>query len=330
MKPTGVNLTRRDALTAAGMVALSGYAAWDGRKRRPAPVAKPEGRAVVTVVKAASYSQDLAARVIEGIRTCGLDVRGKKVLLKPNLVEFDPSTCINTNVAVIAAAYEAFQTLGAAEVLIGEGPGHRRDTYALAELARYRGDLEKFDSLFVDLNRDDVTPVKQFADRERIYLPNTALRADLIVSLAKMKTHHWAGATLSMKNYFGLVPGAVYGWPKNELHQVGIPESIVELNRIFHRSFAIVDGIVGMEGNGPIQGTPKPAGVLVMGSDLPAVDATCCRIMGIDPAKIEYLQMASDRLGVTDETRIEQRGEAIRSVRTDFQLIKEFHGLRLA
>jgi uncharacterized protein (DUF362 family) len=121
----------------------------------------------------------------------------------------------------------------------------------------------------------------------------------------------------------------VYGWPKNELHLVGIPESIVELNRIFRRSFAIVDGIVGMEGNGPIQGTPKAAGVLVMGSDLPAVDATCCRIMGINPAKVEYLEMASDRLGVVDEARVEQRGESIRSVRTNFGLIKEFEEYRL-
>jgi len=85
-----------------------------------------------------------------------------------------------------------------------------------------------------------------------------------------------------------------------------------------------------MEGNGPIQGTPKPVGVLVMGSDLPAVDATCCRIMGIDPARVEYLQMAADRLGVTEEARIEQRGEAIRRVRTNFQLIKEYSQLRLA
>ena len=50
-------------------------------------------------------------------------------------------------------------------------------------------------------------PFKGFADEERFYFPNTVLGADLIVSLAKMKTHHWAGATLSMKNFFGLVPG---------------------------------------------------------------------------------------------------------------------------
>lgn len=306
---------------------MAGYAALDSRKTPPRRIS---GSSAVAIVKASSYSDDLANRMLEGVRACGLDVRGQKVLLKPNLVEFDPNTCINTNVAVIAAAYEVFKTLGAEEVLIGEGPGHRRDTYALAELARYRSEVQKFDSLFVDLNRDDVSPVQGFADRGEIYLPNTALRADLIVSLAKMKTHHWAGATLSMKNFFGLVPGSVYGWPKNELHQVGIPESIVALNRIFRRSFAIVDGIVGMEGNGPIQGTPKAAGVLVMGSDLPAVDSTCCRIMGIDPHKIEYLAMAADDLGITEEPRIEQRGERIRDVRTDFKLIRDFESRRLA
>jgi len=269
-------------------------------------------------------------RILEGVRDCGLDVRRKQVLLKPNLLEFDPNTCINTDVSVVAAAYEVFRTLGAAEVKIGEGPGHRSDTYAIAEMARYRSEITGFDDLFTDLNRDDVSAVQQFADRKEIYLPNTALRADLVVSLAKMKTHHWAGATLSMKNFFGLVPGSVYGWPKNELHYVGIPESIVELNRIFRRSFAIVDGIVGMEGNGHIQGTPKPAGVLVMGGDLPAVDATCCRIMGIDPAKIEYLKMAADRLGVVEESRIEQRGEAVRAVRSEFRLIEQFKSARLA
>ena len=322
-----MKITRRDALAAAGAAAFAGYAAWDGRRSRPAQVT---GKSAVAIVKAASYSGDLVGPMLEGVRACGLDVRGKKVLLKPNLVEFDPSTCINTDVTVVAAAYEVFRTLGAADVRIGEGPGHRRDTYAIAEMARYRGEIAKFDDLFTDLNRDDVSAVQQFADRKEIYLPNTALRADLVVSLAKMKTHHWAGATLSMKNFFGLVPGSVYGWPKNELHYVGIPESIVELSRIFRRSFAIVDGIVGMEGNGPIQGTPKPAGVLVMGGDLPAVDATCCRIMGIDPAKIQYLNMAADRLGVVEESRIEQRGEAVRSVRSDFQLIEQFRQARLA
>jgi uncharacterized protein (DUF362 family) len=322
-----MKLKRRDFFPLAGAGMMAGYAAWETRKPRPQPSTRSSP---VMVVKAASYSEDLAGRMLDGIRQCGLDVRGKRVLLKPNLVEFDPATCINTEVSVVAAALEVFQTLGAAEVLIGEGPGHRRDTWSMAELARYRGEIPNFDARFVDLNRDDVSPVQGFADRGAIYLPNTALRADLVVSLAKMKTHHWAAATLSMKNFFGLVPGSIYGWPKNELHYVGIDWSIVELSRIFRRSFAIVDGIVGMEGNGPIQGTPKPVGVLVMGADLPAVDATCCRIMGIDPDRVGYLKMASDTLGVTDEARIEQRGEPIRSVRTNFKLVESFWHYRLA
>ena len=229
--------------------------------------AGPPGRSAVAILKAASYSADLAGILRRGAELCGLEAKGKRVLLKPNLVEFASTTAINTHVAVIAAAVELFRSLGAAEVLIGEGPGHRRDTLGLAEEAGYRSGIERFDSLFVDLNRDDVSSLRGFADLPDIYLPNTARRADLIVSLAKMKTHHWAGATLSMKNFFGLVPGSVYGWPKNQLHQIGIDRSISELHRVFPRSFAIVDGIVGMEGNGPIQGTPKNSGVLVLGSD---------------------------------------------------------------
>jgi uncharacterized protein (DUF362 family) len=322
-----MKFTRRDLFPIGAVGLLGGYATWQGNKK---PVYRLAGPSPVAVMKAASYSADLEGRMRDGIRECGLDVRGQRVLLKPNLVEFDANTCINTDVSVVAAAYDVFRSLGAAEVIIGEGPGHRRDTYAIAEMARYRSEIADFDNRFVDLNRDDVSSVRGFADRDEIYLPNTALRADLIVSLAKMKTHHWAGATLSMKNYFGLVPGSVYGWPKNELHHIGLSESIVELNRIFRRSFAIVDGVVGMEGNGPIQGTPKPVGVLVMGSDLPAVDATCCRIMGIDPARVEYLAMASDKLGNTAESRVEQRGEQIRSVQTNFNLIQRFHELRLA
>jgi len=318
---------RREFLAVAGASVFAGYAGFAGAPPKRHPLNTTPH---VSVIRAKSYTDDLVSRILEGVKQCGLNVRGQRVLLKPNLVEFDAQTCVNTDVAVVAAALEAFRSLGAAEVGIGEGPGHRRDTYAIAEMTRYRGEVPNFDAVFTDLNRDDVSPIQGFADRGEIYLPNTALRADLIVSLAKMKTHHWAGATLSMKNFFGVVPGSVYGWPKNELHQVGIDESIVELNRIFRRTFAIVDGIVGMEGNGPIQGTPKQVGVLVMGADLPSVDATCCRIMGIDPAKIDYLTMAAERgLGVIDEARVEQRGETIKSVATKFELISEFKQIRL-
>jgi uncharacterized protein (DUF362 family) len=322
-------MTRRKMMGLSA-AALVGTCAGMKLQKPPKLPEGPAGKSAVAIMRAKSYSDDLVSRMLEGIKEVGLDVRGKRVLLKPNLVEFDAATVINTDAAVIAAALEVFQRLGAKEVKIGEGPGHRRDTLDLADDAKYRANVPKFESIFTDLNRDDVSPVGSFAGESEFYFPNTVLGADLIVSLAKMKTHHWAGATLSMKNFFGVVPGSVYGWPKNKLHYLGIDESIVALNRQFRsKAFAIVDGVIGMEGNGPIQGTPKPAGVLVMGRDLIAVDATCARVMGIDPEKMGYLRLAAD-LGHVHTQRIEQRGETIASVQTNFALIDQYKGLRLA
>ena len=317
-------MTRRRFLGAA---AVSASAAGVGCAPRKL-VANPPGRAAVAILRAPSYSGDLVDRLVRGAALCGLNARGKRVLLKPNLVEFAPGSVIHTQAEILAAAVALFERLGASEIVIGEGPGHRRDAFFLAEEAGYRAAIPNFESRFVDLNRDDVARVASFAGGSEIYLARTALAADLVVSVARMKTHHWAGATLSMKNLFGVVPGALYGWPKNHLHQLGIADCVAGLQRVFPRSFAIVDGIVGMEGNGPIQGRARPCGVLVMGADLAAVDATCCRVMGIDPEQIEYLRLASAR-GHVHEKSIEQRGETIRQVQTPFELIQEFRHLRL-
>jgi uncharacterized protein (DUF362 family) len=287
---------------------------------------------LVSIVRAPAYDQTLYDTVRRVLDMHQLDVRGKRVLLKPNLVEFEPGSSINTHPLLVHAAYESFRSMGAAEVGIAEGPGHRRNTLDLAEAAGYFRVVPRFEELFTDLNLDDVSrvrPIRQFSRIEKLYLPNTALRADLLVSLPKMKTHHWVGATLSMKNFFGLVPGGVYGWPKNVLHWAGIEESIADLHAIMPRKFALVDGIVGMEGNGPIQGTPKYAGVLVAGRDLRAVDATCCRIMRINPLQIGYLQLSADSQSHVLERNIKQIGESIASAATPFELIPEFRRVRL-
>lgn len=298
----------------------------------------PVEKTTVAVLKAASYEQELLALLEEGMREAWPDaavaVHDKTVLLKPNLVEFDQKTCINTDPRLVLAVRELFLKLGAREVWIAEGPGHRRDTWDLADQAGYRKIVPDFDSRFVDLNLDDVRSVRAYGDSMDLFLPKTLLNADLVVSVAKMKTHHWAGATLSMKNFFGVVPGAIYGWPKNLLHYQGIDRSIVELNRIVRNSFAIVDGIVAMEGNGPIQGTPVAAGVVVMGRDVAAVDATCARLMKLDPLKIKYLKAAAGLgiagLGAIEESEIEQRGENLSSLARPFAVLSEFEGLRLA
>jgi uncharacterized protein (DUF362 family) len=317
-------LTRREVLAAiAGSVALGGCGV-EQRRFEPAPV---------SIARVPAYDQRVYDTMRRLLSEHLGDVRGRNILLKPNLVEFEPGTCINTHPIVVHAALEAFLALGAASVRIAEGPGHRRNTLDLAEAAGYFQTVPRFEENFTDLNLDEVTrvrPAAQFSRIKKLYLPNSALRADLLVSIAKMKTHHWVGATLSMKNLFGVVPSGIYGWPKNVLHWAGIDESIADLHNAFPHHFAIVDGIVGMEGNGPIQGIPKPAGVLVMGRDPLAVDATCCRIMKIDPMRIRYLQLATGGSGsAIVESNISQRGETIQSVTTPFELIPEFQNLRL-
>ena len=148
----------------AGLSAAAVVGTYAGLKlqRPPKLPDGPSGTSAVAIIRARSYSDDLVSRMLQGIRECGLDVRGRRVLLKPNLVEFDAATVVNTDAAVIVAALEVFERLGAREVKIGEGPGHRRDTLDLADDARYRASIPKFDSIFTDLNRDDVSPVRGF------------------------------------------------------------------------------------------------------------------------------------------------------------------------
>jgi uncharacterized protein (DUF362 family) len=261
----------------------------------------------------------------------GVELRGKRVVLKPNLVEFDSETAVNTNPALVLAVLEACRAQGAAAVRIAEGPGHRRTTWDLAEAAGYFNTVPDFESLFTDLNLDEVSEVRlprPAKGLHSLWLPRTALDCDLLISLPKMKTHHWAGVTLGMKNLFGLVPGAVYGWPKNILHWAGIDESIVAINSAVPNLFTIVDGVEGMEGNGPIQGRRKHAGLLVAGADRVAVDATCCRVMGVNPELVRHLVMAQT-MSQTREANVRQIGERLDAVRTDFDLVPEFAALRL-
>jgi uncharacterized protein (DUF362 family) len=311
-------MTRRDVLI--GAAALPALSACGGR--RPAAVSSR-----VSITRAPAYDQSIYRTMRDILEAHAVDVRGRHVVLKPNLVEFEPESSINTNPLLVHSALEAFLARGAASVRIAEGPGHRRNTLDLADAAGYFRMVSGFEDLFTDLNLDDVsryTPASQFSRMEKFYLPATARGADLLVSMPKMKTHHWVGATLAMKNLFGVVPSGVYGWPKNVLHWAGINECIADLHAAFPRQFAIVDGIVGMEGNGPIQGVPKRAGVLIAGNDPVAVDTTCCRIMGIDPGQIGYLRLASHGAA----RAIQQIGAAVRDVAATFALPPGFEHLR--
>ncbi len=332
----GKGVSRRDFIRGAltgGALVMSGGLLLGGCERR-----KP--LAATFIGRVERYDADIASVIIAGLRELGVathEIMGKRILLKPNLVEPHAGAGhINTHPLVIRGAAEAFLRLGADKVLVAEGPGHCRDSLLVLEESGVGEVLHEDKIPFIDLNYVSgytLANAGKFTDLATLTFPETLRQVDWIVSMPKMKTHHWAGVTLSMKNLFGVMPGSFYGWPKNLLHFKGIDKSILDIAATLRPHFAIVDGIVGMEGDGPIMGTPRHAGVLVMGRNLPAVDATCARVMGIDPKKVGYLEAASQRLGPISESAIIQRGENVRSVRTDFTLldyIPAHKGLRIS
>lgn len=319
---SAARMSRRQ-LFVGGSVAAAGLAAgWAYRS------SERFWRSDVFIGRAESYEGNLENLIWEGLAALDLgrkQIRGKRVLLKPNLVEPDvEAPHINTHPAFVVAVAQVFRRLDAAEVIVAEGPGHCRDTYLVLDESGIGEALREHRLEFVDLNTDDVDHVANRTGWTRLndlFLPRTLRRADYIVSLPKMKTHHWTGATLSMKNFFGVMPGICYGWPKNVLHHSGIHESILDIVSAVRPHLAIVDGIVGMEGDGPVMGTPKDAGLVVIGENLPAVDATSCRLMGLAPERIGYLRAARGRLGPIRERHITQRGETLAACTQTFQLV---------
>jgi len=133
--------------------------------------------------------------------------------------------------------------------------------------------------------------------------------------------------TLSMKNMFGVVPGSRYGWPKNILHWKGIQESILDLYATAPVRFVIADGILAMEGNGPLNGTPRPLGKIVLADDPVAADATCACLMGFEPNRIAHLHEGSKFLGNSSPALIDQTGEILTLSAIPFQVVPEFRYL---
>jgi uncharacterized protein (DUF362 family) len=279
----------------------------------------------VHIARAASYDSPLAdilAAQYEHFRDV-VPLAGKRVVLKPNLVEYNREKVINTDPRVVDAVIALCKKEGASTIVVAEGPGHWRNAQFLVKESGLGEILERHGVRFVDINHDE--PVKlpnlgRLTGLDHLYLSRTVAEAEVLISLPKMKTHHWAGTTLSLKNLFGTLPGICYGWPKNELHWRGIPNSVVDIACTCTPHLAIVDGIVGMEGDGPLMGTAKPVGALVMGADLVAVDATCCRLMHIPPERLPTLVLAAiKRLGRLKEADIPQLGEPIAALATPFE-----------
>jgi uncharacterized protein (DUF362 family) len=330
-------MTRRDFIGASGAAALSAWplSALAGGGPQAAKPAAAAPRFQVALVPCPDYGPEtLAAAIRAGWGSSRPpDVRGKRVVIKPNLVDVSPVRPIHTDPRLIEALVVHIAGLGAREIVLAEGTAHNRDAEDLFRRSGYEALARRRGVRLVDLNYDDITTVKCVNPKavllREIALPRTIAAAEILISVPKMKTHKLAGITLSLKNMFGILPGMVYGWPKNTLHWNGIPLSICEINGTVKTHYAVVDGVVGMEGHGPIMGTAKTVGVLVLGDNALAVDATAARVMGVEPSRVDYLAMAHKlRLGSLRPEDIAVAGEAIERVRTDFALDPEYAQLR--
>ena len=135
-----------------------------------------------------------------------------------------------------------------------------------------------------------------------------------IISAAKLKTHMATTVTLGMKNMFGLLPDKF----KGKFHTRDISKFIVDINSVLKPALTVIDGFVGMEGRGPVDGTPVKMDVIIAGIDVVATDATASRVMGIDPKTIKHIRRAHEKgLGNIDD--VEVVGEKIENVIYSFK-----------
>jgi len=152
-----MKLDRRRFLgSSVGVAATAGMTAEWVWPRHSVSYRRP--RSSVAVLNASEYSESTEALLLDGLRLFRLQVLGRSILLKPNLVEDLPGP-VNTNSALIGAVARCFLRLGAARVLIGEGPGHQRDTELVVQAARLKPHLAERQIEFVDLNRDGLRKV---------------------------------------------------------------------------------------------------------------------------------------------------------------------------
>jgi uncharacterized protein (DUF362 family) len=138
-----------------------------------------------------------------------------------------------------------------------------------------------------------------------------------VISAAKLKTHSSTTVTLGMKNMFGLLPDKF----KAKYHARGISKVVVDINSVLKPALTVIDGFVGMEGKGPVDGTPVKMDVIIASKDVVAADATGTRVMGIDPHNVSHIRRANQK-GIGNIDNIEIVGEKLEAVARSFKPAK--------
>ncbi|MFC1526383.1 DUF362 domain-containing protein [Candidatus Latescibacterota bacterium] len=285
-----------------------------------------------------------------------LEPGAASVVIKPNIVEVKTrGSGVITDWRVVRALVRMVHEVAPqARISIAEGaawvPPERADEIRVGmhydgwgdgfEVAGYRDlltdpELEGINLDIVDLNFDEAIPVQTPGGGyvfETYHLPNTVLECDFLISVPVLKVIGAVGMTNAMKNFVGIAPGLIYGFPKMRGYPgsgvQGLPHSpsvldevIADLVSVSGVDYAVVDAIVGMErAKTDRSGMAVRLNTIVAGADIVAVDATSAQLIGFNPADIEYLNLATLRaLGQWDPRRIQVNGSAIAEVGRRFE-----------
>ena len=246
---------------------------------------------IVAVRKCAEYDyQGVFSNISNIYESCkGPEVKDKKVLLKPNiLIDSNPDKCICTHPVVVEALAKYLQSKGAT-VFIGDSPAvHLRGFKG--EKSGIRQVCERTGATWVDFMK---RPVEIKLKKGKIKIASIINEVDLIISIPKFKNHELVYFTGAIKNTLGLVPGFSKA-KQHAYHQNRNKFSVflIELNEAVTPHFFLMDGIMGMEGQGPGQGTPVKTGVLLGSSNPVALDIIASSIAGYDPMKIPTTSVA--------------------------------------
>ncbi len=264
----------------------------------------------------------LKTKILESINLIGgfksKISRGDSVLIKPNLVgAVSYKTGGTTNPFLVEALIELLKEFGVGKITIGEGSAvgiKTRDAFAengwdkLAERKKVR---------LLDFKKDDFIPmsIPEGKILRHLHTSKSLIESDIVINVPVMKTHDTYPATLGIKNMKGVIRES----DKKRFHLWGLSQCIVDLNKLVLPHITIEDGTIGMEGYGPMFGTPANLGVIIASFDTVAADTVAAEVMGVEKDSIECLRLAVEQgLGCGDLSEIEILGCKIIDVKKKF------------
>ncbi len=246
---------------------------------------------------------------------------GDTVLLKPNFIA--PRSrrhATQTDPAVILETARLLKDFGA-KPFVGDSPAWS-NVFTCVKVLKLKEPLKKLSVPVKQLDKPKWCRIG--AKNIRVGISSVALDADVIINLPKFKSHQQLTATFAVKNMFGCVSGkrkALWHFTKGK-NAEDFCELLIEIFKFLNPAFTIIDGVVAMDGPGPIKGRARPLGWLIGGTEPIACETICAKLIGINPQDIPIIKTARQMgFGCSDLTKIEIAGDDFsQNICTDFQL----------